>query len=106
MIKVLSIDAKRSENHLEATPDGHWVRLVFENAHGTHSVELNGTQALPIGPEVRDDLEFLLWDYGLLEQQDSCTSEDRVAVAQDLMDRDLNHRLARDYLRDAGATLC
>lgn len=104
MIKIFHIQGQRCESNPAPTPEGHWVGLVFENSHGRHVLELNGRAPLPDhDPALRSDLEFLLWDWGLLEQQDSTSDAQRVAIAQALCDRDRNHPLARAYLEALGA---
>lgn len=105
MLKILEIHGRRSETNPDPTPDGHWVGMAFKNDHGTHLVELNGRHPLPDGdPELRADLEFLLWDYGLLSQQDSKSLKQRIRVAQELWDTQrFTHPLARRYLENLGA---
>jgi hypothetical protein len=101
MLTMIDIQAKRCRGNPNPTPAGHWVGMVFSNAHGTHVLELNGRKPLPDHDTLlRTDLEYLLWDYGLLSQQDSQNEEERVRVAQELWDRDRNHRLARDYMEN------
>ena len=64
-------------------------------------LELNGRKPLPDhDAQLRSDLEYLLWDYGLLSQQESKTDEERVLVAQDLWRTDRNHLLARNYMEN------
>lgn len=103
-MKILSIKAQRNYDNPHATPDGHWVELTFENDYGVHTLEMNGRRLLPEDPALRRDLEWLLWDYGLLSQQDSRTQRQRVRVAQEQFDRDLlNYQLARAYMARLGA---
>lgn len=103
MIKIHSIKGKRNYDNPDTTPDLHWVELVFENEFGTHTLELNGERPLPDDPALRSDLEWLLWDYGLLEQQDSRTAKQRVRIVQNKFDDgDINHPLARAYMETLG----
>lgn len=95
----LDIQGWRCESNPDATPEGHWVGMVFRNAYGTHMLELNGRKPLPDhDPQLRSDLEYLLWHYGLLSQQDTETDEERVGVAQELWLSDRNHVLAKCYM--------
>ena len=104
MLTILDIQARRCQGNPDPTPAGHWVGLVFSNAHGTHVLELNGRKPLPDhDPQLRADLEFLLWDYGLLSQQDSETPEERIRVAQALWHTDRHHARARRYMEQLGA---
>lgn len=104
MLTILDIQARRCRGNPDPTPAGHWVGLVFSNAHGTHVLELNGRKPLPDhDPQLRADLEFLLWDYGLLSQQDSETPQERIRVAQELWLTDRNHAHARRYMEHLGA---
>jgi hypothetical protein len=104
MLTILDLHARRCLGNPDPTPAGHWVGLVFSNDHGTHVLELNGRKPLPDhDPQLRADLEFLLWDYGLLSQQDSETDEERIRVARDLWSSDRNHMLARRYMERLGA---
>lgn len=99
MIEVLSITGVRNFTNPEPTPEGHWVQLVFRNAFGVHTLELNGKLALPESAALRTDLEWMLWDYGLLSQETGSSARERADTAQELilMDR-LNYALARAYL--------
>ncbi|MDM0108482.1 hypothetical protein QTH97_26270 [Variovorax sp. J22R24] len=103
MLQILDIQAHRGNENPHPTPEGHWVGLVFKNAFGTHVLELNGRKPLPDhDPQLRADLEFLLWDYGLLSQQDSETPEERIRAAQALWHTDRNHAHARRYMERLG----
>ncbi|MGJ7522704.1 hypothetical protein ACSFA0_19620 [Variovorax sp. LT1P1] len=103
MLQIIDIQAHRCQVNPHPTPEGHWVGLVFKNAFGTHVLELNGRKPLPDhDAQLRADLEFLLWDYGLLSQQDSESPEERIRVAQDLWRTDCNHVHARRYMEQLG----
>ena len=104
MIEVISITGIRNFTNEEATPDGHWVKMEFRNAHGLHIIELNGEQPLPDDPALRRDLEWLLWDYGLLSQDYGSSAAERAEEAENqlLMDR-LNYLPAKAYLERLGA---
>ncbi|MBI5332987.1 MAG: hypothetical protein HZB72_00115 [Burkholderiales bacterium] len=106
MLKILDIEARRCASNPDPTPDGHWVGLAFENAYGIHVLELNGRRPLPDhDPQLRSDLEYLLWDYGLLSQQESETRDERVRVAQDLWDTQRwCHPRARQYMEHLGSS--
>ncbi|WP_046110847.1 hypothetical protein [Aquincola tertiaricarbonis] len=61
MLKVPDIHARRCKANPDPTPDGHWVGLVFENAYGTHVLELNGRMPLPDhDPDLQFDLKYFL----------------------------------------------
>jgi hypothetical protein len=103
MIKILGIKGTRNHDNPWPTPEGHWVELVFRNEHGVHTIELNGDRPLPEDPELKKDLEWMLWDYGLLCQQDSKTARQRVRIAQDRILKDrLNYLLAKAFLEQVG----
>ena len=106
MLKILEIHGRRCETNPDPTPEGHWVGMAFENDHGTHMLELNGRTPLPDhDPELLADLEFLLWDYGLLSQQDCKSLRQCIRVAQELWDTQrATHPLARSYMESLGAS--
>ena len=104
MLKIIDIQGWRCESNPYPTPEGHWVGLVFRNAYGTHILELNGRKPLPDhDPQLLSDLEYLLWDYGLLSQQYSDTNEEHIRVAQEMWRCDQNHATAKDYMLRLGA---
>ncbi|MEB0114471.1 hypothetical protein QN397_24630 [Variovorax sp. RTB1] len=104
LLEIIDIQGWRCESNPYPTPEGHWVGLVFRNAYGKHMLELNGRKPLPDhDPQLRSDLEYLLWDYGLLSQQGSETNDERIRVAQELWNTDRNHPKARNYLQSVGA---
>ncbi len=104
MIKVISIKGKRNYDNFDTTPDLHWVEMVFENDHGTHTLELNGERPLPTEPVLRREIEYMLWDYGLLEQQESKTAKQRVRIAQEFFNRSRScHPLAHAYVESLGS---
>lgn len=104
MIKILSIKGKRNYDNPDTNPDLHWVEMVFQNDYGTHTLELNGEHPLPSEPELRRDIEWLLWDYGLLSQQKTRTAAQRVRVAQGVIESDrLNYLLAKAYMEILGS---
>jgi hypothetical protein len=106
LLEIIDIQGWRCETNPDPTPEGHWVGMVFRNAYGTHILELNGRKPLPNhDPQLRSDLEYLLWDFGLLSQQDSATDQRRVSVAQALWQSDTNHALARQYMFLMGAAI-
>lgn len=104
VIKIVKLEARRDFANTDMTPDGHWVRLTFSNEHGVHTIELNGRIPLPPDPALRQSLEFMLWDYGLIEQVDSRTPQQQIATMQRLVETDLrNHAAGRAYLQTLGA---
>jgi len=106
MIKITSLEARRDFTNMSLTPEGHWVRLTFMNDHGVHTLELNGRSPLPADPTLLESLQFMLWDYGLLEQSGSRTAQQRLDTVQRLIDEDSrNHVLGREYLHTVGAPL-
>jgi hypothetical protein len=103
MIKIISINGTRNFDNPDPNPEGHWVELVFENDHGVHTLDLNGPRPLPDDPALKDDLEWLLWDYGLMSQQDGRTARQRARNAQELIWTDRrNYLLARSYMEQLG----
>ena len=105
LLEIIDIQGWRCESNHDPTPEGHWVGMVFRNAYGTHILELNGRKLLPDhDPQLRSDLEYLLWDYGLLSQQDSKTDGERIGVAQEMWRSDKNHALAKEFMLCLGAS--
>ena len=104
MIEVIRISGVRDFTNPEPSPKGHWVELVFRNDHGVHTLELNGKRALPNDAALKSDLEWLLWDYGLLSQEYGGSAEERATAAQELFWSDRqNYLRARAYMENLGA---